>query len=558
LKHIIKSIFIILSQQEKGKFYRLITLDVLVALLDIAFLGALLLIINFYTQASANSKLNWLPAQLADKGSLLLIGIFLMLFALKNVLGFAVQKAQHHFFYDVASRLSKRNMLNYLRGGYTQYIHTDSSVQIRRISHQPIEFGHHILTNFQQMICQAVLIAFTIAAILFYHPSLFLILFVLLLPPVALLAWYGRRKLRALRGRIKAASARSIRHVNEALAGYVENRIYEKEDFFSGRYVADQQQLNNTIAAQQTWQGLPARLMEVFAVMGFFILIAVNKYTANAPAVNLLTIGVFMAAAYKVIPGIVKIMNSAGQMKTYEFILADLIKGTEQEALLSSTSTVETIRSVEFGGVGFNYKEHAVLHDISFRLTMGDMVGISAGSGRGKTTMINLLLGFLQQDAGDISINNTVCDADARQGYQHKISYVKQQPFFIKESVLKNITLTDDDFDEDRLRYVIAFCGLDSLLKKYSGGICKLISQDGKNISGGQRQRVMLARALYHNFDLLILDEPFSELDTEAEHELLANLQGLARQGKIIILITHNRTSLEFCSKVISLDEAYA
>ncbi|TFF38223.1 ATP-binding cassette domain-containing protein [Mucilaginibacter psychrotolerans] len=558
MKRIIKSIFLILSPQEKGRLHWLIAFDVLVALLDIAFLGALLLIINFYTQASGSSKLNWLPPQLADRESLLLIGIFLLLFALKNVLGFVVQKAQHHFFYAVASRLSKRNMLNYLRGSYTQYIHTDSSVQTRRISHQPIEFGHHILTNFQQMICQAVLIIFTIAAILFYHPSLFLILFVLLLPPVSLLAWFGRRKLRALRGRIKAASARSIKHVNEALAGYVESRIYEKEDFFSNRYVADQQQLNNTIAAQQTWQGLPSRLMEVFAVMGFFILIAVNKYTANAPAVNLLTIGVFMAAAYKVIPGIVKIMNSAGQMKTYEFILADLINGTEEEAQLSGTSTVETIRSVEFDSVDFNYKEHAIIHDISFRLTRGDMVGISAGSGRGKTTMINLLLGFLQQDAGEICINNTVCDAAARQGYQHKISYVKQQPFLINESVLKNITLTDDDFDEDRLRYVIAFCGLDSLLKAYPGGICKLISQDGKNISGGQRQRLMLARALYHHFDLLILDEPFSELDAEAEHELLTNLQGLARQGKIIILITHNRTSLEFCSQVISLDEAYA
>jgi ABC-type multidrug transport system fused ATPase/permease subunit len=329
LKQILKSIFLILIPQEKSKLFKLIAFDVLIALLDIAFLASLLVIINFYTQVSAANRLAFLPVWLADNNSLKLIGLFLLLFACKNTLGFFGQKAQHHFFYSVASRLSARNIRNYLRGGYLQFVHTNSAVQTRRISNQPIEFSHYILTNFQQLVSQTLLITFTVTAILFYHPSLFLIMLLLLLPPVVLLARYTRKRQAALRHQTKTASAKTIQHLNESLSGYVESNMYDKDDFFSSRYLSYQQQLNNTIAAQQTWQSLPGRLMEVFAVLGFLILVAINKYITNAPGISILTIGIFMAAAYKVIPGVVKIMNSTGQMKTYAFILEDLVAGNE-------------------------------------------------------------------------------------------------------------------------------------------------------------------------------------------------------------------------------------
>lgn len=106
--------------------------------------------------------------------------------------------------------------------------------------------------------------------------------------------------------------------------------------------------------------------------------------------------------------------------------------------------------------------------------------------------------------------------------------------------------------DEQKLAEVLAFCGLSKLIAGYPERIGKIITENGKNISGGQRQRIMLARALYHEHDLLILDEPFSEMDADAEKELLTKLQQLARQGKMIMLITHNKASLAICNKIIS------
>lgn len=550
MKKILKSISLILNQHEKAKFVRLIIADIAIALLDVVFLGLLLLIVNFYTQNTAH-KLGFLPASIANNQSLWLIGIFLVLFALKNFIGFFAQNAQHHFFYDVASRLSERNIRKYLDDDYNAYVHTDSSIHTRRISQQPIEFSHYILTNFQQIISQAVLILFTIGAIMLYHPALFVLLFVLLLPPVTVLGWFIKTKLKSIRRQIKMVSEKTLQHLNESLSGYVESNIYQKNDFFSRRFFSYQQQLNQNIASQQTWQNLPSRLMEVFAVLGFFILIAVNKLMGDTPVVSILTIGIFVAAAYKIIPGIVKILNSSGQMKTYEFILADLVI-EQRDALRANEVVDDQIRSLKFEKVSFGYPDKPVLSELYFEMAPGDIMGISGNSGRGKTTIINLLTGFLAPTEGTIYVNDKDATAVMRQLYRKNISLVKQQSFFIYDTILKNIVLDDIAADEEKLAEVLAFCGLNKLIAGYPEGVGKIITENGKNISGGQRQRIMLARALYHDHDLLILDEPFSEMDADAENELLIKLQQLAGQGTMIILITHNKASLAICNKVIS------
>jgi ABC-type multidrug transport system fused ATPase/permease subunit len=534
-----------------------ILLDLVIGMLDIAFLGLLLLVINFYT-TNNNSKNSFLLQSLSNKNSLLVICVFFMLFSLKNWVGYRISKSQNIFFYSVASRLSKRNIAHYLNDDYTKFVNIDSSVLIRKISQQPNEFSNYILTNIQQVISQSILIFFTVVGIFFYHPKSFISLFLLLVPPVILLAFFMKKKLKHVRENIKITSQKSIQHLQESLSGYVESNIYQKNNFFIDRFYHYKHQVDENIATQQTLQMLPARLIEVFAVLGFFILIVIHKLSANAPAIDLLTIGIFMAASYKIIPGIIKILNSTGQIKTYMFTLNDLSLPENKATTATANQTVSNINSLRFENVYFNYGDHTILNGFSFQLKPGDFAGISAPSGKGKTTIINLLLGFLAPDYGDIFLNNKKTDNSGRQQYWNRISYVKQQAFFIHDSILKNIILSDDNYKRDKLEEVLSFCGIDKLLDKYPDGIEKIIKENGKNISGGQRQRIMLARALYHDFDLLILDEPFGEMDDFSEETILVQLQQLARQGKMILFITHNKSSLSFCNKIFSLDGEYA
>ena len=551
MKHFVQSVLNILTHHEKVRFGLNTIFDLLIGVLDIVFLGLLLVVINFYSTNPITAN-HFLQHFSFNKNSLLLIGLFCALYTLKNWLAYRITKSQNSFFYDISSRLSKQNILEYLKQDYHKFINIDSSVYIRRISQQPIEFSNYILTNIQQVISQSILIFFTIIGILFYHPSLFLSLFSLLMPPVVLLGYFIKRKLKDVRTHSKLTSQLTLQYLKESLSGYIESNIYDKNSFFTNRYYRHQKQLNEYIATQQTLQGLPSRLIEVFAVFGFLILIAINKYTVNNQGIGLLDIGVFMAASYKIIPGIVKILNSCGQIKTYEFTLNDLQPNNK---IVNDEPPATYIDSIKFCRIGFKYRHRQILNNFCLEMNRGDFVGISGSSGLGKTTIINLLLGFLEQDNGIVVINHAETNAVDRQSYWNRISYLKQQSFFINDSILKNVTLTNGNYDAEKLSEVFAFCGIDNVLNQYSEGIHKVITENGKNISGGQRQRLMLARALYHDFDVLILDEPFSELDQTSEKTILTKLELLAKKGKMIIMITHNSTALSFCSKVISLDE---
>ena len=138
------------------------------------------------------------------------------------------------------------------------------------------------------------------------------------------------------------------------------------------------------------------------------------------------------------------------------------------------------------------------------------------------------------------------------------ISYVRQQPFFIHDTLLRNITLQEKGFDAARLQFAIDASGLGSLIQQSEEGLDKMIMENGKNISGGQQQRIALARAFYKDASLLLLDEPFNELDEASEIHILETLQDLAARGRMIVLITHHKKSLGYCNKTLSLDEQHA
>jgi ABC-type bacteriocin/lantibiotic exporter with double-glycine peptidase domain len=260
-----------------------------------------------------------------------------------------------------------------------------------------------------------------------------------------------------------------------------------------------------------------------------------------------------MAAAYKIIPGIVKIVNTLSQMKAYESSLDEITVGAKKSP--GTQIKVEGIESFRLSNIGFKYAGVPTIKNLSFSISTGDFVGITGKSGQGKTTILNLLLGFLTPDTGEILFNDLPVGKNETKKFWPFISYVRQQPFFIHDTVLRNITLEEESYDRERLETVVEISGVNDLIADSIDGINKIITENGKNISGGQQQRVALARALYKDADLILLDEPFNELDEVSELSLLNHFSQLAGNGKMILMITHNKKALSFCNKIISLDE---
>lgn len=553
MKQFLRDIARILTATERKRFRWLIVLDILLSVVDICFLIMLVIVAGFYTGTIQTITLPTVIQNMLQQYPLLLIGIFTVLYAIKNGLGFILFRRQFSFVYDVASRISAHNLSAYLAGSFAEYVNVDSSVRIRKISQQPVEFSHYVLRGIQQITGNLVLILCTLVPIILYKPVLFLLLMGVLLPPAIVTAFITKKKLAALRIHGKTNREKTIQHLQEALTGYVESNIYHRKNFFLRRYKHYQDQFNSGLAEHQVMQQLPGRLIEVFAVLGLFILVAFNYYAGTASSVPVILIGGFIAAAYKIIPGIVRILNSMEQVRTYAFTVKDLVTELKQITPEAEQHHLP-LETIAFEKTGFSYENEKVLQDFSMQIKKGEFVGLSGLSGKGKTTVINILLGFLQPESGNVLVNGKRTVARERQSCWSRISYIKQQSFFIHDSLRNNITL-EEGFEIEKLKRVLQVTGTDRIADEHPQGIDTVLAENGKNISGGQRQRIAIARALYKEADLIILDEPFNELDRVSEDRLLDHFRSLAHAGKMVLLITHNRESLSFCNKIITLGE---
>ena len=554
MKQIIRNTIAILDRAERKKALVLLGLNLLVNILDIGFLACLLFIVQLYSGTNP-VKASFLPAWLTAGSSLWPLGFFFFLFAAKNLVSFLVFKAQCRFRYEVSLRISYHNLLQYLGGNYNDYIHIDSSAHFAQINLQPGEFSEHVMEGLQEIVTEWTLIGLTVIAILLFNAKLFLLLLVLLLPPVIIAAWLTRKQILSAKANISGNRRMAWQRLDESISAFVESNLFDKHLFFAKRYHRSQHTQNKHLAALQAIQGVPTRLAEVFAVFGLLALISINHLTGHGQGAGFVTLGAFLAAAYKIIPGIARILNLNGQMRAYAYTIDHLIHKRKTQPDPEPATPPEKIRSVAFRDVSFRYDQPYILRNLNLQIEAGSFLGIEGNSGRGKTTLLNILLGFLTPERGEVLFNGKKMEHEDRKGYWKKIAYIKQQPFILHDTLLTNITLDEDAAEEHRLLKILAVSGLDAVVDKLPGGIDAVIAENGKNISGGQRQRIAIARALYKEADVYILDEPFSELDEASEERLLGHFRQLTTEGKIVILITHNKKSLSWCNNIISLED---
>ena len=201
---------------------------------------------------------------------------------------------------------------------------------------------------------------------------------------------------------------------------------------------------------------------------------------------------------------------------------------------------------LEIKNVSFDYNDgRNLFEDLNLTINKGDSILITGPSGSGKTTLIDILLGLMNPKKGKIILNEN----PNLEFYINRLSYyVSQQKFLINETIFKNIVMKDDVSlyenlsieEKDLFNKSIKFSGVEEIINSKKEGIYYYVGEEGSLLSGGQRQRVSIARAIFSNRDLIILDESTSALNKELEEEVSKNLTNLANIGKTIICISHN------------------
>ena len=267
----------------------------------------------------------------------------------------------------------------------------------------------------------------------------------------------------------------------------------------------------------------------------------------------------FLLSIYRIMPLLQNIFINTTNIKSSEYVFNNI------EAILSKpyqikskiSSNIAFTKNINFENVYFNYVDNKnILENVNLEISKGETYAIIGGTGTGKTTIIDILLGFYDIKSGQITMDGFPLKGNSFKSINKIIGYVSQSISYLSDNILKNITFCDNhnDIDIDKVMKVIRITKLDDLVKTLDKGIYGNIGDMGSMLSGGQKQRLGIARALYREPQILILDEATNALDRQTELEILTNIKE-SYQSITLILVTHRNTYLEFCDKIIEISD---
>ena len=313
---------------------------------------------------------------------------------------------------------------------------------------------------------------------------------------------------------------------------------------------------------------MPKLFFEVIAVTSiiFFssLLVILDKPdSAIIPAVSLMVV-----SGARFIPGFNAINQSLTTLKfskpSFDVVVDSLRKFEEtgyqilkkEEEIKSDSSKdikVNFNKNIVLNKINFSFKQKKIINEFSLEIKKGQIVGIVGFSGEGKSTLMNILTGLLQPDSGSILVDGTDINENIRM-WQKKIGYISQDTYLLDDNIKENICFgfEGNEIKNDMLKKVLKEAQLESFVESLPDKEFTVIGNLGSRISGGQRQRIAIARALYTNPELLILDEATSSLDTTNEKKIIEEMHQY-KSDKTIIIVSHRKNALKYCDKIYIL-----
>lgn len=285
----------------------------------------------------------------------------------------------------------------------------------------------------------------------------------------------------------------------------------------------------------------------------------------GSSAASIPLLAMFAAAAVRLMPTSTSLLSGFNSLRATRFVLADLarelhaIPGYVASRAVTTdrpVTSVEPFRELRLEDVSFKYAaaENPVFENLSLNIQAGETVGLSGPSGAGKSTLADLVLGFLEPQAGHVLVNGDDIRKDLR-AWLDRAAYIPQVPYVLDDTIERNIVFgaPGAGTDRERLARAIDLARLGEVVERLPEGVRSRVGERGGLLSGGERQRLALARALYQRREFLILDESTSALDAETEREVLEAVRTL--HGKItLLIIAHSDRTLAACDRIMRLD----
>lgn len=549
----IKTIYFLIPKRFQKKSMRYMALSIInifLDLLSIAYIIPLFVFILDKEQMPEFLK----KISFFDEGFLVywVIGIML-LFIIKNFTQIEIIRFQSKHVFDVSTALSSELAEKFLKRPFGRIQHLDKGKEIQNIQMSGTDFSNHILLSLNAIFTELTVISVIGIISFFLYPKFSILIFSIALLCLYSLYRFRRKKIEGLSTSIRKSYSAATSHLLNIIDGFLEIKSLRKDAFFLKKYEETLDAFNNNFAILKKQQNSNAKYLEVFIILGLCLFLYYVNITFGTSNERVLLISYIAGISLKLFPSLNKLIIAYTNFRSYSYTIDLLSKN--KEVISEKEIECDFRDSLSLIDVSFSFEDNQVLlKDINFTLKRGEMIGIKGRSGIGKTTLINLVMGFLSPNKGALKVDNI--KIEHTNSILPFIGYVSQQPFLFQGSLLDNIVMDSSasKIDYARIESLVKTFELSPFVANLKDGIHTKISHNSLSVSGGQKQRIAIIRALYNNPQLLILDEVTNQLDEELEMKILHYLEEYAKTENIAILIvSHGVIITKYCTRTYQI-----
>lgn len=473
----------------------------------------------------------------------------------------------------VGGEISSDLFAYYMRESWLFHANGSSSTLTNRIAQECQRATVGILGPLMQMNGKAGVGIMLALAIFIYNPVVALIGVMIFALAYALLFMTVRRQLVRNGSAISRTQRVRFRLLAEGFGGIKDALVLGRQDTIIGRFRGATREFALAMGTNQALAQVPRYAMELVAYGSLISLVLYLAASSNGDLSTILpALSVYALAGFKMLPAFQQIYTSLSQMRgnisAYESIREDLVRarrtslrrndemGTAQVGTPTERSFIH--QHVQLNSVGFAYpgkRGAPALKDVNLTIGARETIGIVGASGSGKSTLIDVLLGLIEPESGELVVDGTPVDRDNVRAWQDALGFVPQSIFLADSSIRENIAfgLPVDRIDDDKVQHAAYLAHLEELIERLPDGLDTAVGERGVQISGGQRQRIGIARALYNDAEMLILDEATSALDGLTEKAVMDAIHDFAGK-KTIVLIAHRLATVRECDRIFVMD----
>lgn len=549
----LKKIFFLLKNRKK-KLINIYISFIFISFLDLLGLGLIGPFISIMINKENINLINYF--NLSDNNFFLIIGgVIIFLFIFKIILSLLL--AYRVIKFGQAVQVDFRIMI--LKKLYSlpfTQLNKKSSSEYLNIQQSIIPIFTNNLMGLLQLLGDLIIACFITIYLFLKNPFIFFIMVTIISVIIFCYDLLVKEKLIKAGEKSNFYSAKMILNVKEALRGFKEFKVFNKEnkiikilEMNSGLYANAQTSLNFL-----NW--IPRYLVEIILILSLVIFIMFIHFLYQGNIEILLpTIGVFAIGAVRLLPiarNISYILNRLNSSKNSIDIIYDLLKINRNE--IFKNIKIKKFKNIKLKNIYFKYdknKKH-IFQNLNLFVTSRQKILICGDSGKGKTTLLNIILGFLKPNNGKIIFNDK--EVKSNNSIWQNMAYLPQDVFILEDTLEKNITLGEKVNQKNILKFKnsIRKSGLNKFILELPNGIKSHIGENGMTVSGGQKQRIALARAFYFEKDILILDEATSSLDKQSENEIFKQIKKL--KDVTLFVISHKKVPFIKFDKIINLN----